>query len=86
MITLLFTKLKKHKMYALCHVPVFCFMHGAHNLKLGSDLMSVKVNVKMNHAALGRLINAQKQALEMTTEAIKSDVIDSATVPWACCG
>ncbi len=43
--------------------------------------MAIKVNVKMNHAALGRLSNAQKQALEMTTEAVKSDVTLSGTVP-----
>ena len=43
--------------------------------------MAIKVNVKMNHTALGKLSDAQKQALEMTTEAIKSDVTLSATVP-----
>jgi hypothetical protein len=43
--------------------------------------MAIKVNVKMNYAALGRLRNAQKQALEMTTEAVKSDVTLSGTIP-----
>jgi hypothetical protein len=43
--------------------------------------MAIKVNVKMNHGALGKLSNAQKQAIEMTTEAVKSDVTLSATVP-----
>ncbi|PYG90140.1 hypothetical protein LY28_00020 [Ruminiclostridium sufflavum DSM 19573] len=43
--------------------------------------MAIKVNVKMNHAAIGRLSTAQKQALEMTAEAVKSDVTLSAMVP-----
>lgn len=43
--------------------------------------MTIKVNVKMNRAALGRLSAAQKTTLEQTAEAVKSDVTLSATVP-----
>lgn len=43
--------------------------------------MAVKVNVKMNHAALGRLSSAQKQALEMTAESVKSSVVLAQVVP-----
>lgn len=35
----------------------------------------------MNKTALGRLSTAQKQALEMTTEAVKSDITLSGVVP-----
>ncbi len=43
--------------------------------------MGVKVNVKMNNAKLLLLSKAQKQALEMTAEAVKSDITLSAVVP-----
>lgn len=43
--------------------------------------MSIRVNVKMNRAMLGRLSSAQLKALEQTTDAVKSDIVTSAVVP-----
>lgn len=43
--------------------------------------MSVKVNIKLDNSKINNLIKAQKKALEMTTEAIKSDIVTSAVVP-----
>lgn len=41
----------------------------------------VKVNIKLDKVKINTLIEAQKQALEMTTEAMKSDIVTSAVVP-----
>ena len=41
--------------------------------------MSFTINI--NHAAIQQLSNAQKQALEMTAEAIKTDVMTNAVTP-----
>lgn len=43
--------------------------------------MKVNAKVTLNKAAIQRLGEAQKQALEMTAEAIKTDVVTSAVVP-----
>lgn len=43
--------------------------------------MKIKVDVKLDNAKLNQLVQAQKQALEMTTEALKSDIVTSAVVP-----
>lgn len=40
-----------------------------------------KVTIKLNNANIETLVQAQKQALEMTAEAVKSDIITSAVVP-----
>lgn len=42
----------------------------------------MRVKVKMNKAALNRLSKAQITALEMTAEAVKTDVISSNVVPF----
>lgn len=41
----------------------------------------VKVSIKLDKVKINTLIEAQKQALEMTTEAMKSDIVTSAVVP-----
>jgi len=41
----------------------------------------MKVKVIMNHRALAQLPKIQQQALEMTTEAVKTDIVTSAVVP-----
>lgn len=43
--------------------------------------MKIKVNVKLNPAAIKKLEQIQKQALEMTADAILSDIKTSAVVP-----
>jgi hypothetical protein len=40
-----------------------------------------KVTIKLNNANIETLVQAQKQALEMTAEAVKSDIVTSAVVP-----
>ena len=41
----------------------------------------MRVNVRLNRTAISRLQQAQKQSLEMTAEAVKSDIVTSAVVP-----
>lgn len=41
----------------------------------------MKVNVIMNRRALSQLSQIQQQALEMTAEAVKTDIVTSAVVP-----
>lgn len=43
--------------------------------------MSVKVTIKLDNSKINTLLEAQKKALEMTTEAMKSDIVTSAVVP-----
>lgn len=43
--------------------------------------MSVKVTVKLNQQKINTLVEAQKKSLEMTGDAIKSDIVTSAVVP-----
>jgi hypothetical protein len=43
--------------------------------------MKVKVKIKLNNSAIGTLEKAQQQALEMTMEAVLSDIHTSAVVP-----
>lgn len=43
--------------------------------------MNVRVKVKLDNAKINQLVQAEKQALEMTTEAMKSDIVTSAVVP-----
>lgn len=43
--------------------------------------MKIKVDVKIDNAKINQLIQAQKQALDMTTEAMKSDIVTSAVIP-----
>ncbi|MBU3226803.1 minor capsid protein [Clostridium algidicarnis] len=43
--------------------------------------MNIKVDVKLDNAKLNQLVQAQKQTLEMTTEALKTDIVTSAVVP-----
>lgn len=43
--------------------------------------MGVKVTVKLDKEKIGRLIGAQKKALKMSVEAMKSDIVTSAVVP-----
>ena len=43
--------------------------------------MNVRVDVKLNNAKINRLIDAHTKALEMTTEAVLSDIKTSAVVP-----
>ncbi|WP_102400205.1 hypothetical protein [Haloimpatiens massiliensis] len=43
--------------------------------------MGVKVTIKLDNSKINTLIEAQKKALEMTTEAVKSDIVTSAVVP-----
>lgn len=43
--------------------------------------MNVKVDVKLNNEKINRLIEAHTKALEMTTEAVLSDIRTSAVVP-----
>lgn len=43
--------------------------------------MKVKVSIKLNNAKISKLEQAQKQALEMTTEVVLSDIKTSAVVP-----
>jgi hypothetical protein len=40
-----------------------------------------KVTIKLNNVNIETLVQVQKQALEMTAEAIKSDIVTSAVVP-----
>lgn len=41
----------------------------------------MKVNVIMNRRALAQLSKVQQQALEMTAEAVKTDLVTSAVIP-----
>ncbi|MGG7215292.1 minor capsid protein [Clostridium nigeriense] len=43
--------------------------------------MNVKVDIKLNNAKINILIEAHKKALEMTTEAVLSDIKTSTVVP-----
>lgn len=43
--------------------------------------MGVKVNIKLNNANINRLIQAHSKALEMTAEAVLSDIKTSQVVP-----
>ena len=43
--------------------------------------MNVKVDIKLNNEKINRLIEAHTKALEMTTEAVLSDIRTSAVVP-----
>lgn len=43
--------------------------------------MKVTAKVLINQGAIKQLVEAQKQALEMTAEAVKSDIVTSAVVP-----
>lgn len=43
--------------------------------------MGVKVTIKLDNTKINRLIEAHKKALEMTTEAVLSDIEISAVVP-----
>ena len=43
--------------------------------------MGVRVNIELNNAKINILIEAHKKALEMTTEAVLSDIKTSALVP-----
>lgn len=43
--------------------------------------MGVKVTIKLDNSKINTLLEAQKKALEMTTEAVKSDIVTSAVVP-----
>lgn len=43
--------------------------------------MGVRVNIELNNANINRLIDYHKKALEMTTEAVLSDIKTSAVVP-----
>ncbi|WHH58483.1 minor capsid protein [Petroclostridium sp. X23] len=43
--------------------------------------MAIRVKVKMNRAKMKELSAAQRQALEMTADAVKTDVMTSAVVP-----
>ncbi|WP_040209873.1 minor capsid protein [Clostridium polynesiense] len=43
--------------------------------------MTVKVTIKLDKAKLATLDEAQKKALELTGEAVKSDIVTSAVVP-----
>ncbi|WP_099346283.1 hypothetical protein [Clostridium tertium] len=43
--------------------------------------MNVRVDIKLNNAKINILIEAHKKSLEMTTEAVLSDIKTSAVVP-----
>ncbi|BFH16505.1 hypothetical protein J6TS7_31100 [Paenibacillus dendritiformis] len=43
--------------------------------------MKVKAKVIINQSAIKQLVEAQKQALEMTAEAVKTDIVTSQVVP-----
>lgn len=43
--------------------------------------MGIKVNIELNNTNINRLIESHKKALEMTIEAILSDIKTSAVVP-----
>lgn len=43
--------------------------------------MNVRVDIKLNNAKINLLIEAHKKSLEMTTEAVLSDIKTSAVVP-----
>lgn len=43
--------------------------------------MNVRVDIKLNNAKINILIEAHKKSLEMTTEAVLSDIRTSAVVP-----
>lgn len=43
--------------------------------------MKVKVKIKLNNSNINNLVEAQKQAIEMTMEAVLSDIVTSAVVP-----
>ena len=40
-----------------------------------------KVTINLDKAVIGKLAEAQKKALELTTEALKTDIVTSAVVP-----
>ena len=43
--------------------------------------MNVKVNIKLNNANINKLIEAHSKALEMTADAVLSDIKTSQVVP-----
>lgn len=43
--------------------------------------MKANIKIKLNNSAIGTLEKAQQQALEMTMEAVKTDIVTSAVVP-----
>ncbi|KOF56619.1 MULTISPECIES: hypothetical protein [Clostridium] len=43
--------------------------------------MKVKVDIKLNNGNISKLVQAQKQAIEMTMEAVLSDIKTSAVTP-----
>ena len=43
--------------------------------------MKAKVKIKLNNSAISNLEKAQRQAIEMTMEALKTDIVTSAVVP-----
>lgn len=43
--------------------------------------MKVKVDIKLNGKSIDKLVQAQKQAIEMTMEAVLSDIKTSAVTP-----
>lgn len=43
--------------------------------------MGVKVTVKLDKSKINTLVSSQKKALELTTEALKTDIVTSAVVP-----
>lgn len=43
--------------------------------------MGVKVTIKLDKTKIKTLVSSQKKALELTTEAVKSDIVTSAVVP-----
>lgn len=44
--------------------------------------MKVKVDVKLDQAKLNKLVQAQKQALEMTATEVITDIVNSQVVPF----
>lgn len=43
--------------------------------------MKVKINIKLNQGNVSKLVQAQKQAIEMTADAVLSDIKTSAVTP-----
>lgn len=43
--------------------------------------MSVKIKITLDNAKIAQLAKTERQALEMTTEAMKSDMVSSAVIP-----
>lgn len=43
--------------------------------------MKAKVKIKLNNSAISNLEKAQRQAIEMTMEVLKTDIVTSAVVP-----